>query len=691
MSPVNNLPFGISPLDDLPNFASIKPSEVANTIRTTVAEATEELAALGQADNPDAAWVEKIECIQQRIQRVWGPVAHLNSVVSSPALRDAYNECLPLVTGFQSTLGQNAALYAQFSKLGATLEATAETTLGSNPGSTLGSEKDALAALVRMNLRDFVLAGVALPGSGKAAFRKVILELASLQATFEQNLMDSTDAFSHHVADAGELAGLPAVVVDRARAAAAEKSRDGYLLGLDAPTFQAIMTHADSAALREHYYRSWVTRSSEHGPNPEQWGNSPVIERILQLRHDSAKLLGHENFASLSLVTKMADSVPQVLAFLEDLAERSRPAAEIELAELSAFAESALQPWDTAYYAEKLKQQRFSISDEVLRAYFPLPKVLSGLFKLAQELYSLNFVEVELDTLWHPTARYFQIVDADGIRVGGLLIDLFSRANKRGGAWMDACRDRARMESMHNDPVAYLVCNFSPPAGNEPSYLTHHDVQTLFHEFGHALHHLLTEIDYPSIAGINGVAWDAVELPSQFLENYAWLPAVLNGLSEHKETGEPIPTEMIETLIASRSFLGALAMMRQLEYALFDLRLHAEPEPPDRARVQGIVDEVRAAVSILPVPEFNRFQCSFAHIFGGGYAAGYYSYKWAEVLAADAFAAFKEGGAFDRETADRFRRSVLAVGGSRDAMQAFIDFRGRVPQLEPLLRQAGIA
>jgi oligopeptidase A len=481
---------------------------------------------------------------------------------------------------------------------------------------------------------------------------------------------------------------LSEAVLERARLAAAEKGMEGWLLKLDHPTYQSVLTHADSADLREHYYRAWVTRASSQGQG--EWDNNPLIEDILRLRQREAELLGFDNFAALSLTRKMAKSEAQVLEFLEDLALRSRTFAEKELATLEQFAERKLTAWDLAYYSEKLKQRTLNIGDEELRAYFPLPRVLDGLFELAERLFGIRIEEITGPKLWHETARTLNITNADGTPVGMLLTDFYARPNKRGGAWMDSCANRSRLGSIDRNPIAHLVCNFAPPSATAPSYITHTDVVTLFHEFGHSLHHLLTEIDYPSIAGINGVAWDAVELPSQFFENYAWRPEVLRSISAHRESGTPIPDDKIDTLIASRTFLAGLAMLRQLEFALFDFKLHARSVPASRDEVQMLLDEVRQTISVVPTPTFNRFQCSFAHIFAGGYAAGYYSYKWAEVLAADAFAAFEEHGAFDPATAERFRRAILAVGGSRDAMQSFVAFRGRAPELDPLLRQTGI-
>jgi oligopeptidase A len=561
-------------------------------------------------------------------------------------------------------------MFAQFERLGASLTSAQE------------------AEVIRQSIRDFRLSGVALTGEAKDAFRQVSLKLAAKQAAFEQNLMDATDAFSHHETDVGNLAGLPEEVLQRAEANAREQELDGWLFKLDPPTYQTVMSHADSAELREIYYRAWVTRAS--GAGNSDWDNNPLIEEILALRQRAAELLGFDSFAALSLAKKMAQSEQQVLEFLEGLAVKSRPMAQREFSELERFAGSKLAVWDVPYYSEKLKQHSFEIGDEELRAYFPLPKVLAGLFDLTKRLFGIEVREHRQFTLWHESARSFVLTNADGSAVGTLLADFYARPNKRGGAWMDSCVNRSRLGSMRRDPIAHLVCNFAPPSADRPSYITHTDVITLFHEFGHSLHHLLTEIDYPSIGGINGVAWDAVELPSQFFENYAWRPEVLRSISAHRDSGKPIPDAKIETLIASKTFHAGLAMLRQLEFALFDFKLHARSKAPNRDEVQSLLDEIRTEVSVLPTPDFNRFQCSFAHIFAGGYAAGYYSYKWAEVLAADAFSAFDEKGAYDSETARRFRQSILAVGGSRDAMDSFIAFRGRPPELDPLLRQSGI-
>jgi oligopeptidase A len=451
------------------------------------------------------------------------------------------------------------------------------------------------------------------------------------------------------------------------------------------------MAHAESAALRAKYYEAWVTRASDVGPHAGRWDNSALIEQILALRHEAAGLVGFKTFAEFSLATKMADSPERVIEFLRDLAKRSRPVALEELAALSDYAGRKLDPWDTAFYAERLKQEKLSLAEEELRPYFPLPRVLDGLFTLLGTLFDLRVAEAAAPSVWHQSVRYYELRRADGSLVGSFFTDLFARPNKRGGAWMDACHNRAKVNGKTQAPVAYLVCNFNAPVGDTPSLLTHSEVVTLFHEFGHGLHHLLTEIDYPSVSGINGVPWDAVELPSQFLENFTWRRELLGNIARHYQTGTPLPPDKIDMMNRSRTFLSGLAMVRQLEFALFDFRLHHEYVPARGSRVLAVLAEVRREVAVIEPPAYNRFPHSFGHIFGGGYAAGYYSYKWAEVLAADAFAAFEESGVFDRSTAERFRRAILATGGSRNALEAFIEFRGRAPQLDALLKQAGIA
>jgi len=659
----------------LPKFSAIKPEHVEPAVRELLAAQRRALKDAESVDRPDLDWLKELERIGVELDHVWGPVVHLNSVLSSPPLRDAFNRCLPLITEFGTELGQNETLYRHFS----TLE------------SSVGPAKTVERQVIENALRDFRLGGVALTGAPRQRFREVMQQLAGCQAKFEQNVMDATDAFEHRETESSALAGLPQFVLDRAAALAAERDGSGWCLRLDPPTYQTVMAHAESPQLREKFYEAWVTRASDQGPHAGKWDNGPLIEEILALRHEAAQLVGFKTFAEFSLATKMADSPQRVIEFLRDLARLSRPAAQEELATITDYAGRKLAAWDVAFYAERLKQERLELAEEELRPYFPLPRVLEGLFTLCGKLFDVTVAEAPRPDVWHDSVRYYEIKQRDGRLVGSFFTDLFARPNKRGGAWMGGCVSRARLNGHSQSPVAYLVCNFNAPAGDRPSLLTHTEVVTLFHEFGHTLHHLLTEVDYPSVAGTSGVAWDAVELPSQFLENFAWRPELLSEIGRHFETGEPLPRAKIETLQRSRTFLAGLAMVRQLEFALFDFRIHDEYAPERGARVQELLEEVRREVAVIEPPPYNRFAHSFGHIFAGGYAAGYYSYKWAEVLSADAFAAFEEAGVFDRATADRFRRAVLATGGSRKPLDAFIEFRGRPPELDALLKQSGIA
>jgi oligopeptidase A len=659
----------------LPSFAAIKPEHVEPAVREVLATQRRALASAESVGTPNLDWLRNLERINTEIHRIWGPVSHLNAVLSTPELREAYNRCLPLITEFGTEFGQNEAIYKLYGALETRVPPAQAT------------ERQ----LISLALRDFRLGGVTLEGAARDRFKAIAQELATHQATFEQNVMDATDAFEHHEPDRGALAGMPELFLERARALAVERGKQGYVLRLDPPTYQTVMAHAESRALRAKYYEAWSTRASDRGPHAGRWDNGALIEKILALRHEMAQLVGFKSYAEFSLAAKMADSPEHVIAFLRDLAKRSKHVADQELEELRAYAGRDIEPWDAAFYAERLRQERLKLAEEELRPYFPLPRVLDGLFALITKLFDLRVTAATPPSTWHPTVRYYELRRTDGSLVGSFFTDLFARPNKRGGAWMDGCRSRAKLNGETHSPVAYLVCNFNAPVGDTPSLLTHGEVVTLFHEFGHGLHHLLTEVDYPSISGINGVAWDAVELPSQFLENFTWRPEVLGTLAQHYQTGEPLPQDKIDTLQRSRTFLAGLAMVRQLEFALFDFRLHHEYDPANGSRVLDVLAEVRREVAVLRPPEYNRFPHSFGHVFGGGYAAGYYSYKWAEVLAADAFAAFEEKNVFDRATAERFRQAILASGGSRDALDAFVEFRGRPPQLDALLRQAGIA
>ena len=658
----------------LPGYDAIRPEHVAPAIEQTLAAQREQIARLDAAEQLDFSWALDLEHVQTVVQRVWGPVLHLNAVVSTPALRDAYNDGLQQITDFWIEVGQNDRLYRGFEYIKRRGE------IPTAPG----------RKLVDNALRDFRLAGVDLDGPRRQRFGAVSRDLATAQARFEQNLMDATDAFRRPVSDEAELAGLPSLIIERAREAAESEGSSGYLLTLDAPTYSAVMAQADSEALRAEYYEAWVTRASDRGPHAGQWNNAEIIERILALRHESAGLLGYPNFAALSLATKMAGSTDDVIEFLRGLGRKSKPVAESELARLEKHAGRRLEAWDIAYYSERLKRQLFSFSDEDLRPYFPAPRVLDGAFEIIRELLGIRIERVPAVGLWHADAERFELRDNREQLIGTLLTDLYARPNKRGGAWMDGAYSRIWLPKAEQLPVAYLVCNFNPPTASRPSLLTHGEVVTVFHELGHALHHLLTEIDYPSLSGINGVPWDAVELPSQFLENYAWLEAALPRISAHYETGEPLPAQTLATLNQTRRFQAGLAMVRQLEFGLFDFLMHAEYDPARGGRVDEHLATVRDEIAVIEVPTYNRFPNTFSHVFGGGYAAGYYSYKWAEVLAADAYSAFEERGSFDPDTAERFRRCILAAGGSRDTLAAFTEFRGREPSLDPLLRQSGI-
>ncbi|HJR71962.1 MAG TPA: M3 family metallopeptidase [Gammaproteobacteria bacterium] len=660
---------------ELPAFSAIKPEHVEPAVRELLAAQRRALEHAEGVAAPDVDWLRGLELIHTEFDRVWGPVNHLNAVLSSPPLRDAFNRCLPLVTEFYTELGQNETLYRHFNTLHA----------------RVGAEQFVERQLIANALRDFRLGGVALKGQARERFKAVMQELAADQAKFEQNVMDATDAFEHREADRGALAGLPDFVIERARALAAERGEEGWHLRLDPPTYQTVLAHAESAPLRAKYYEAWVTRASDQGPHAGRFDNGELIGRIMALRHEAAQLVGFKTFAEFSLATKVAESPARVIEFLHDLASRSRNVALEDVAKLSSYAGRKLEAWDVPFYAERFKQEKLDLAEEELRPYFPLPRVLDGMFSLCGRLFDLTIAEAHRPDVWHDSVRYYELKRADGSLVGSFFTDLFARPNKRGGAWMGGCASRARLNGHAQLPVAYLVCNFNAGSGDTPSLLTHSELVTLFHEFGHTLHHVLTEVDYPSLAGTNGVAWDAVELPSQFLENFTWRPEVLSEIGRHYRTGAPLPHDKIDTLNRSRTFLAGLGLVRQIEFALFDFRLHDEYQPARGARVAEILAEVRREVAVVEPPACNRFAHSFSHVFGGGYAAGYYSYKWAEVLAADAFAAFVEAGVFDRATAERFRRAVLATGGSRNALDAFVEFRGRQPTLDALLEQSGIA
>jgi oligopeptidase A len=660
----------------LPRFGEISPDHVLPAIEQLISDHRKQLdSLLEQNANPDfESLVAPIELMEHELGRVWSPVTHLQSVLGSRDWREAYNQALPLLTEHGTEISQNARLQRAYADVSESFTADAS---------------ESHRSAVDHALKDFHLAGVDLPEADKNRFKEIMQELAAAQASFEHKVQDASDAWSLHIKNADELAGVPKQAVDRAAEDAEKKQLDGWLLSLNYPTYDAIMTHAHDRKLREKMYRAWATRGSDQGANSD-WDNSDNIENILSLRHEAANLVGFDNYADYSLATKMAGSTEDVLTFLRELSARSRAAAEQELSDLQNFAGMKLEPWDITFWLEKFKQAKFSVSNEELRQYFPAGTVISGLFKLAARLYDVELMEQADIAVWHDEARYFTIKNLDGELIGGFYMDIYARSGKRNGAWIDECISRQRLNGKSALPVGYLVCNFPPRDEAGLSLLTHDDVVTLFHEFGHMLHHLLTRIDIPSISGINGVPWDAVELPSQFMENFAWSYEVLSKCSAHPESGEALPRELFDKLEQSRNAGAGLAMLRQLELGLFDFLLHAEYDPNDAIPALKVLDDVRAEVSLLTHPTYNRLPHAFSHIFAGGYAAGYYSYKWAEVLAADAFSAFEEAGIFDAATARRFRSEILEVGGSRDIMDAYVAFRGRKPTIDALLRQDGI-
>ena len=662
---------------ELPDYAAIRAAHAEPALRAVLAENRQQLTELLAQPEPSfATLVEPLEELQHRLNRIFAPISHLNAVMNSEAMRSAYNACLPLLTDYQTEVGQNAALAAAFEAI-RTREAA-----GLTP---------AQLRVLDYARRDFRLAGVQLQPPARARFRALMQELAQQQSRFEEQVLDASQAWTRPVSDATLLAGLPAHIRERAAATARERGLQGWLLTLDQPTYLAVLTHAEQPALRREFYEAWVTRASDQGPGAGRYDNGPVMTQILRLRHEAARLLGLENYAALSLATKMAASVPQITGFLRELAAYYLPAARREFAALESFAGRSLAAWDVPYYAERLRQAQFAVSEEQLRPWFPLPRVLAGLFAVAERLYGIQVRERRGVAVWHPDASYFELRDAGGALIGGFYTDLYAREGKRGGAWMGELSVRKHLRGVRTLPVAHLVCNFAPPGTGQPALLAHAEVVTLFHEFGHALHHLLTRVDYPSVAGINNVPWDAVELPSQLMEQWAWRPEALPLISGHVDDGAALPAELLERLLGTRSFHAGLAAVRQLEFALFDLLLHARPEPAGLAEIAALAEAVRDEIAVIRPPAWNRFAHSFMHVFSGGYAAGYYSYKWAEVLAADAFAAFAEAGVFDAATARRFLEELLSQGGSRDLMEAFVAFRGRAPEVRPLLVQDGIA
>jgi oligopeptidase A len=669
-------------MEGLPRFSTIKPEMIEPAIDELLAENRQQIKQLlesGQAHTWKSL-VEPLEMLDDRLSRAWSPVSHMNSVVNNDALRKAYNACLPKLSDYATEMGQNAALCEAYKRVAA--------------------QRDGLDAaqnkLLDNALLDFHLSGVDLPAEKKQRYKEISQALSQLTTKFEENLLDATNAWSKLITDPSQLAGLPESALALASQTAKQRNhQEGWLLTLDFPSYMPVMSYADNRELRREIYEAYATRASDQGPYAGEWDNSEVMEEILALRHEQAGLLGFANYAERSLARKMARTTDEVMAFLNDLAARSRPQAERELDALKDFARHAygvddLQAWDMGYYAEKLRQSRHNITQEMLKPYFPETRVIPGMFAVVERLYGIRISEVKGVDTWHPDVRFFEVRDADHCLRGQFYLDLYARPKKRGGAWMDDYASRFFTDSIDQIPVAYLTCNFTPPVDGEPALFTHDEVETLFHEFGHGLHHLLTRIDYPAVAGISGVAWDAVELPSQFMENWCWEKEALDLISGHVKSGEPIPDDLYQRMRAAKNFQSAMMMVRQLEFSLFDFRIHLEYEPARGGRIYEVLDEVRQQVSVIQPPAWNRFPHGFSHIFAGGYAAGYYSYKWAEVLSADAFSLFEEKGIFNPDVGRAFLCEFLERGGSRDAMELFVAFRGREPHIEPLLRHSGI-
>jgi oligopeptidase A len=671
-------------LNRLPRFSAIRPEHVESAVDEQLAANRVELERILSYPELDT-WehvVQPIEDMSERLNRLWSPVSHLNAVMNSDELRAAYNRCLPKLSAYWTELAQDERLYRGYKAV------------ASGPGFARLSA--AQRKIVENTLRDFRLAGAELPEAQKQRFKAIQQELSTLTSRFEEHLLDATRAWSLLIVDDKDLAGLPETARAMARQEAEREGKAGWKFTLDAPSYIAFMTYADNADLRRQMYTAYATRASDQGPNAGRWDNSDLITQILRLRREAAHLLGYANYAERSLVTKMAKSVPEVLAFLHDLAVRSRPVAQQELDELRTFAreqhgKERLEAWDIGYYSEKLRQARYAFSQEDVRPYFPEPRVVQGLFDVVSRLYGLRIEQVHSIDVWHPDVRFYEIRDAQGGLRGQFYLDLYARPHKRGGAWMDEYISRKRTREGVQTPIAYLTCNFSPPVGDRPALFTHDEVTTLFHEFGHGLHHMLTQVDYVGVAGINGVAWDAVELPSQFMENWTWEREALDLIARHYQTGATLPDDLYQKMIAAKNFQTGMHMVRQLEFAMFDMRLYSEFDPDGAQSVQALLDEVRREVAVIIPPPFNRFQNSFSHIFGGGYAAGYYSYKWAEVLSADAFSKFEENGIFDRKTGEEFLHHVLEQGGVREPMDLFVAFRGRKPTIDALLRHSGLA
>ena len=667
----------------LPAFSQITPDIIQSAIEAIIADNRQQVDHLVASKN--VSWdglIKPISLLEDRLSKAWSPVRHLNSVKSSDKLREAYNACLPLLSEHSTEMSQNQQLYQGYR------------TIADSPA--YADLDTAQQKTIDDSLKHFRLGGVDLEGEDKQRYQQLQKDLSELQSSFDNNLLDATQSWEKLISDAQQLQGLPEYAIAMVKQLAEQNNQSGYRLTLDMPCYIAIITHVECRELRKEIYEAYTTRASDQKITDKKWDNADNMQQIVAKRQEKAKLLGFDNYAEYSLETKMAESVKQVLDFLYDLAQRSRPAALDEVAERQAYAESLgfegeLQAWDYAYYSEKLKQHKYQFSEEDLKPYFCDDNVISGLFEIVKILYGVDIKSADNKVdVWDKSVRFYQINNSTGEMIGQFYLDLYARENKRGGAWMDECINRYHIDGKTQIPVAYLTCNLTPPIGDEAALFTHDEVITLFHEFGHGLHHMLTRIDVPEVAGINGVEWDAVELPSQFMENFCWQKPALELFARHYQTGEPLPEELFDKMVGAKNFQGALLMLRQIEFALFDIRLHQQVSLTSAAQIQDILDQVRTEISVVKTPHNNRFQNGFSHIFAGGYAAGYYSYKWAEVLSADVFAAFEEAGIFDATIGRKFLHCILEQGGSRPAMKSFQCFRGREPNIDALLRHSGI-
>jgi oligopeptidase A len=664
----------------LPLFSQIKPEHVLPAIQETLKNCRNTIEAVLK-QNSQYTWdnlIQPIDEADEKFGRTWSPVSHLNSVKNSPELREAYEACLPLLSEYSTWVGQHRPLYQAYKQL---KESEQYATL------TKAQKK-----VVDNALRDFELSGIGLPDDKQKRYGEIVAKLSELSSKYSNNVLDATMGWSKLITDIKELSGMPESALSAAKEQAKLKDKEGWLLTLDIPSYLPVMTYCDNRDLRFELYQAYNTRASDQGPNAGKWDNTEIIKQILTLRNELALLLGFDNYANKSLATKMASSTTQVIEFLTNLASKAKPQGEKELADLKRYAyeffgASDIKPWDIAYYSEKQKQHLYAINDEELRPYFPQQRVINGLFEVVHRIFGITAKERQGVEVWDPEVKFYDLFAANGELKGSFYLDLYAREHKRGGAWMDDCIGRMRFADGHvQKPVAYLTCNFNLPVGDKPALFTHDEVTTLFHEFGHGLHHMLTEIDTSSVSGINGVPWDAVELPSQFLENWCWQPEALAFISGHYQTGEPLPTDMLEKMLDAKNYQAALFILRQLEFGLFDFKLHTQKDPD----ILNTLAEIRKQVAVVPTVEWGRFPHAFSHIFAGGYAAGYYSYLWAEVLSADAFSRFEEEGIFNAKTGNAFLDNILSQGGSDEPMTLFKNFRGREPQLEALLRHYGI-